>query len=240
MRVWVAVILACFWCGMLFAQEDVPKSPLEVVVPARVELGRMAVIEIKSAVGLDTVKLRIRQNVPGEDMDVEPSSVLPLKEEGKYVFSSPTPGTYTVHVSVFDTAAKQILDAYSRVEIAGPGPGPNPTPPPPVPVVGTRLAVILLETAADNPALSSMLVSLRRRGSTAAEYLEAKGHQLLVLDKDSQMAKSYLDLLRARGVPLPALIVLDSRKGVPDGVYSVDRLPQSAEAVIEALKKTGG
>lgn len=125
-------------------------------------------------------------------------------------------------------------------------------PPKPVPVVppkpdvvvpetkGTREMVILRESADQSAELARSLTALRV--GVNAEYLKAKGHDLIVLDDDATLADGSPDpyvqgLLSLRGsVALPCVYLIDKAAN-----KLIDVKPFTSDAAaMEALKASGG
>lgn len=220
--------------------QEPPPPQFSITATDSVPLGQFVLIEVSLPPDHEGLLLRVRRQQEGEDHLVEPTALLELKEPFKFAFSTPNPGRYTIHASAFDTKAKRVVDAYAVVAIEGVGPNPpRPTPPTPV-VVGSKLLVILYESSQDTPQWSAFLTTLRRPDSAAAKYLQEKGHQLLILDKDLMIAKAYTDLVAKKGVSLPALVILDLKKQASLDGSVVEASPTTEEAFLEAVRKAGG
>lgn len=131
----------------------------------------------------------------------------------------------------------------------GPGPTPVPTPTPtptPVPVPdpvieGQRTVVIIRESGDDTPAFGSVIYGLR--AGAHDDYLDQKGHTLLILDRNQldengQPSQLVAGLL-GRNSNLPALFILESSDLRP---LHDETLPATATAddVMRILKAHGG
>jgi hypothetical protein len=109
------------------------------------------------------------------------------------------------------------------------------------PASGARHVVILRESGSDTPSFSVMVGSLR--AGPQARYLKDKGHQFTLYDledkdQNGDPVKQVVEL-KALNIPPPALFVLDKGTG---SVLRKETLPKppTADAVIEAVKGTGG
>lgn len=152
------------------------------------------------------------------------------------LFSIPRPGTYYLTITVnkwkshlldslkltknaisgemvtdLENVVNRIDEAYPLwqsnpcvLEVTGNVP-PPPPPPPPQPTVGKKNILILYETGSTSVALGALMVRLRD-DSTVKSYLTSKGHQLMILDKDtkdennqpSPLVKKQLDQVKQR------------------------------------------
>lgn len=168
----------------------------------------------------------------------------------KCVFSWDIPGDYRFILVAAGPDAQGKLGiaiAEKTVKLIGPAPPPNPTPGPgptpnPGPVTsGKKTAVILRETADQTPEMARMVVALRT-GPTQS-YLTSKGHQLLILDKDSKDENGQAPATLAKvqqaiaGKPLPQLVILDQATGA---VQYAEQLGSNPDTVVEIIKRTGG
>lgn len=180
-----------------------------------------------------------------------PDAFFTFEDGRKCVFSWDIPGEYRfVLIAAGPDKDGQlgIAIAEKTVKLVGPAPippnptpGPGPTPTPGPVTSGKKTAVILRETADQTPEMARMVVSLRT-GPTQS-YLSSKGHQLLILDKDSKDENGQVPATLARvqqataGKPLPQLVILDQATGA---VQSVEPLGSNPDFVVELIKRTGG
>lgn len=125
----------------------------------------------------------------------------------------------------------------------GPGPGPGPSPGPiPIPVVeGERTVVIIRESENDTPSFGSLVYGLRT--GTNDDYLDSKGHTLLILDQhqldeDGQPSQLVAGLL-GRNSQLPALFILESSDMRPLHDETLAATATAAD-VMAILKANGG
>lgn len=146
-------------------------------------------------------------------------------------------------VAAIESLAKKLADAYPLrygscvVEVAG-APFPPPDPPgpaPPLPTPGRKRIVILLERGQMTPDQSRTVTALQSGGTAAAKYLISKAHLINVLDDDHPQAQPWLPKLGSQ--QLPAVIVSDAESSA---VSFVGSLPNTADAVIELVKRAGG
>lgn len=181
-----------------------------------------------------------------------PSSFAPFDGGRSCVFARGVPGEYRFVLvaggpgtdgKLSVAIAEKVLTVRGALPTPNPTPGPGPSPQPtPGPVTtGKKLAVILRESADQTPEMARMVVALRT-GPTQ-QYVASKGHQLLILDKDSKdengqppatLAKA---MQATQGKPLPQLVIIDQATGA---VLSAEPLGSNADYVVEALKKAGG
>lgn len=125
----------------------------------------------------------------------------------------------------------------------GPGPGPNPGPdPPPTPVVeGQRIVVLIRESEDDTPSMAQLIQNLRI--GQHADYLESKGHELLILDPDHQdqngQPLALVQQLKPINSNWPALFILEKSDGRPlhNETLSADA---TASDVMETIRENGG
>jgi hypothetical protein len=206
----------------------------KLIVTENVPLGQWVAINIKASSKPDAVLLRIRKHTEGQDREIPPENILELKPDLTYAFTFPERGSYTVHATAFFQDTKALVDAEAVFSI-GDVPAPTPTPTPMV--VGGKLIVVLAESSQDTPERGRLYVELRDSTKPAGRYLVEKGHQLLILDPDMTMAKSWVDYASTKKLQLPALIIQDLK--TKDVIYS-GSLPETSEAGLEVLKKIGG
>lgn len=120
-------------------------------------------------------------------------------------------------------------------------PGPDP---PPTPVVeGRRVVVILHESGEPTAEFGRMKLALRKQGGEHAKYLAAKGHSLLILDKETPdengQPLAIVTQLNAINVPLPALFIINADTG--DLLHSQPLTAQAnAAGVMQVLREHGG
>jgi hypothetical protein len=165
----------------------------------------------------------------------------------KIVVETAVPGVYRVIVAgIDDESVSSILwhrELTVGPKVIPPEPGPDPPKPaPPGPVVeGNREIVIIRETADTTSDQARLLVMLRV--GVAAEYLSAKGHKLVILDKDavdesgqpSPYVAEWLKIMA--GIPLPAMAQVDAKTQT---VVDKRALPGTADEFLEAVRKAGG
>lgn len=152
------------------------------------------------------------------------------------------PGEHYLKASVFavDWESRTFEVRQHRATFrVGDQPTPEPDEPePPLPKPSQVTAVIIHETQDATPAFSRMVTGLR--SGPSADWLKAGGHELLVLDDDATDSSGQpLDLvatLKAMGVGMPALFVLDGDKvllktTLPSSAKSTDVVTQIREVV---------
>lgn len=124
-------------------------------------------------------------------------------------------------------------NAYAEVTATVTVEGAKPdVPTPPVPVVsGKRTIVILRETATSTPAMARLITAMR--DSAESRDWKTKGHTVYVIDKDSAIAKGWLEL---SGGKLPALLILDDAGKL---LFCGD-VPASVKDVDSQVKLVGG
>lgn len=179
-----------------------------------------------------------------------PSSFAPFDGGRSCVFARGIPGEYRFVLiaggagtdgKLAVAVAEKTLVVRGALPPPNPTPGPGPTPTPGPVTNGRKTAVILRETADQTPEMARMVVALRT-GPTQS-YLSSKGHQLLILDKDSkdengQTPETLAKVQQATaGKPLPQLVILDQATGA---VQSVEPLGSNPDFVVELIKRTGG
>ncbi|MEM2932570.1 MAG: hypothetical protein QXI61_06995 [Nitrososphaerota archaeon] len=235
-----SVVVLLLLCASVYAEES---EVFKLKVTQRVQLGQLVRIDVESNIALDSLVIRVREQRNGEDLLVAPDSLLELKQPGSFVFSHPSVGVYTVHASIYSDKQKKILDAYDRIEIVGTVPTPippSPVPPTPVPVTeGSKIIVFLIETADDNPARAMLYMSTRSPNNRVYQYLEQKGHQVLILDDDLPMAKQWVDILTRQNKKVPAMIIVDPAKGQSGSVVYVGDIPSTEQELIDVLVRNG-
>jgi hypothetical protein len=232
----LACVLLCLIASPAWAQITVP-AQVEAHAPivARAELG-------DSATGSVQV---LWEAGPGVYL-------LPIGD-GSTVHAWAPPGEHALRCDVFrvnwDAKTFDIKRHAARFRVGPapePVPPPDPTPPPTPPTpdppapVGKLTAVIVHETEDDSPAVARMFIGLRSGAS--AKWLADQGHKLLILDDDTVDATGQpvqlVATLKALGVPMPALFVLDGQ----DRVLLKQTLAEgtTADNVIELLRRAGG
>lgn len=109
------------------------------------------------------------------------------------------------------------------------------------PTAGPRHIVILRESERDTPAFGNM-VGLLRAGAPA-KYLAEKGHRFTLFDVNDEDENGrpvkLVEELKTFAVPPPALFVLPLDGGNPLYKATLPK-PPSADAVVDAVKGTGG
>jgi len=157
------------------------------------------------------------------------------------VFASRTKGTY-----IFALAVAVDGEATCLVHVLqnglGPGPEPEPEPEPePNPEPGRRFVMVVHETADRTAAQASTLMGLR-------DYLQAKKHEYRFVDPDIKgdgkvpdWFKGYQPLIDKSKIKGAVLLVgVLSKDGSTASQISVEPLPKTAAAAIEAVKQRGG
>jgi hypothetical protein len=181
--------------------------------------------------------------LPTPLLDTSPGRIV----QGNAMFWVGSPGEYTITALVVDWSAHTFVPVTKQITVPGEGPQPNPTPTPqptpnPVPA-GTRLVLILSESADRTPAEAAVQEALRR-------HLESLPEPPLfrILDPDTptqgNWGKPYKAEIERRKLALPVLVVsvLPDQVNRLDALYfvSVEELPAEADKAIalvqEALK----
>lgn len=192
-------------------------------------------------------KLRLDVSGPdGSQWLADPELTIGLGSGGlklRVYFSADKPGVYVLVLLDANTSGL----ALHRITVGGVTPTPpDPTPPPVVtpPVAGLRTLYLIHETGDTTPQLASIVAQLR--AGEPAKYLTSKQHGLRILDDESLAeAKATSPVLaqwlaKVEGKPLPCLLIADTSRQDASGVLFVDKLPASAQAVIDVLKQYGG
>lgn len=145
----------------------------------------------------------------------DPATQFETVDGGRRIFIWAPPGNHELRCDVFsvDWESKQFSVARHRAAFTVGGVEPTPTPTPPV---GKLTAVIVHETEDDTASLSRAFVALR--SGPSADWLKSQGHSLAIVDDDSTdvdgQPLKILQPLKALGVAMPALFVLDSTNRV--------------------------
>ncbi len=133
--------------------------------------------------------------------------------------------------------------AVKRITVGPVAPEPNPTPPPPGPVVSGRRIILLVREASDvTPKMN--LTELALRDGPAADYLEEKKHQLLILSDDRGIPATASNATKqaweqVKKLNLPALAIIDDAASSVAFVGSID--PNATpEQILAILKEHGG
>jgi hypothetical protein len=244
--------------GSLFSQEIGGLSTLPVLTDGRYPVRGLAV----PAGSLDELskwaqRLVVAVSGPeGAETSIELDIGL-VKRQPVLYFSADKSGLYVL--MLVDTGAKEsAVIVTKRVNVGEvvppapnptpPGPTPNPTPPPtptPVPVTsGKRIVLIVREAGEVPPAIARMEVSLRNGES--AKYLQAKGHNLLILSDDQDLPLTAPPAVKqafeqAKG-KAPAVAIVDAASKDFSGVLFVDALPPHATdgSILALVKEHGG
>lgn len=181
--------------------------------------------------------------LPTPLLDTSPGRIV----QGNAMFWVGSPGEYTITALVVDWSAHTFVPVTKQITVAGEGPQPNPTPTPqptpnPVPA-GTRLVLILSESADRTPAEAAVQEALRRHLESLPEP-----PQFRILDPDTptqgNWGRPYKAEIERRKLALPVLAVsvLPDNINRLDAPYfvSVEALPAEADKAIalvqEALK----
>jgi hypothetical protein len=162
------------------------------------------------------------------------------------VFTGP-PGRYAI-LQAWTTTTGEKRQAFTFTTILAGDDRENPDPfprPPPEPIIekGPRWVVIVEETA-DRQSLSPGQLSMIT-SKTLDQYCQQNGHRLRIYDQDSKgptgsastVLAPYLERLRADGVSLPAVVILDAADNAT--IYT-GPLPDDTDAMIEILQQKGG
>jgi hypothetical protein len=195
----------------------------------------------------------VRSSEPGKwivlSADFTPVQPIVLDDGKACIFEGPA-GRYAVFLIPPGESQPQIsivvLGGVSPVPPAPVPPGPtppdppSPTPPDPTPA-GPRGIAIIRETAETSAPLARLINQLRT--GPQSQYLASKGHKLDVWDDDSVLAdgrpspKAEAWKPIYAGLTLPVLIIYDPAS---KNILHKGTLPESADAVIEAVRKAGG
>lgn len=119
-------------------------------------------------------------------------------------------------------------------------PAPVPPTPVPVPAPGAKLfAVVLMDRLNADPAQAQALGT-----KTFRDYLAAGGHELEIIDTGTtagqKRAADYTPILTARGVSLPAFVLMDADGATKGLVRSAVALPKADTDLIAAIKAITG
>jgi hypothetical protein len=206
-----------------------PVDPIAVVATEHVDLGDPIRISVKtSGTG---VLVRVRQILPGEDLDVS-ANLLDLEGTGEFGFTNKSPGGYLIEVQAI-VGDRIVSDyAYSRIGsiVPQPPPGPSPEPDPnPPPAPGPKNILVIHETGEISPILSQVFIKLRT--GDAQKYLNENKHKLYILDDDLQ--PGWAQILGS--TKLPAIIISDPSRGASGSV--VRELPKTADEIMALIKQ---
>lgn len=148
-----------------------------------------------------------------------------------------------ITVAADGSATSRHLSVVNVEPTPGPTPTPHPDPVPPAPTptpdptpAGSRMVMLIHETADKSPQWAITINQLRT--GSPAKYLADKGHTLFILDDDSLAGDvKWSDLLR--GLPLPVVIVSDpkTKKVIYQG-----SIPNTitADGLLNIIKAHGG
>lgn len=218
--------------GMVLQEPPVEPEPTIVVTATeQVDLGDP--IRIKVVTEGKGLLVRVRQVLPGEDLDVS-ANLLELRAPGEFGFSNRSPGGYLIEAQA--VVGESIATAYTYSRIGpmvppGPGPGPDPDPDPdpnPEPTPGPKWILIVHETADTTPEIARLIVNLRTGDN--AKYITENKHRLWILDDD-------LDPKWAQAVgttKLPAIVIADPQRGA-NGAF-VAELPKTSADVMKLIR----
>jgi hypothetical protein len=235
-----------------------PVVPKPIVEPNGIEWGKLLIALVTAVAAFigGQVAPNVLPHVPVDPIAVvavaPPEAWIPTDGSGKRIecvaleslASTLTDGAYTLTgVPKAGEAWQTRSVVLSTSGVVPPKPVPVVPPKPDVVVLetkGTREMVILRESADQSAELARSLTALRV-GSNA-EYLKAKGHDLIVLDDDATLADGTPDpyvqgLLSLRGsVALPCVYLIDK---AANKLIDVKPFTNDA-AAMEALKASGG
>jgi hypothetical protein len=259
MKALMLAVVTCFAVG-LAAAEQIPPNPqpyvAEVPVIAEVvgAVGAAAEIEGPSVV---TVGQPVQFSVTGlDESQLEETDLVWFPREGvTCILATTWPNKKTIIWFIPGKAPEYMIALYApgrtKAEIIVstdglPVPPPDPTPDPiPPPTPGERLVVVIHESGEVSTALAQSLQELRNYATS-----ESKVRRLRILDPDLKgpddktpaWFQSYLDLIEAKALPLPVLMVgvLPTEEGKSLSAIYVEPLPDTGAAIIEAVKKYGG
>ncbi len=160
----------------------------------------------------------------------------------RILFTPQKPGVYFLILD--DNNSGSV--AVKRITVGPVAPEPNPTPPPPGPVKVGRRTILLVREASDvTPAMN--LTELALRDGPAANYLEEKQHQLLILSDDRGLPSNATKAVKeawskAKALPLPALAIINSSDADSSGVLFVKTIDPNlgVDEILRILKENGG
>jgi hypothetical protein len=150
------------------------------------------------------------------------------------------PGKYTIMLVVAQ-ADGALSQAHAVVVIgANPDPEPDPNPPPPPPPEPGKRFVLVIAESKRTAEQAEALHELRT-------YALSQDHQCSIRDPDEVdrnnqpigWLESYKARVKAAGVALPAIVVIEGRDG-GGSILAIKPLPSSGADAIQILKATGG
>jgi hypothetical protein len=243
------LVLAFAWSAM--AQEPSTASQtFAVPVPVKAAIGPAVEIEGPEVV---TPGQPVQFNVVGIDQaDLAKTRVVYFPREGVMCVPAQTWAGNSIVWFIPGNAPKYLIalaapNGYDEIIVTTEGAPPPPVPPDPIPppTPGHRMVMVVYESGDLTTDLSQQFEELR-------EYAEdeEKIRRMRFLDKDMvdpdgktpEWFKGYLDLIAAKQIKLPALMigVLSSTPGQPLVALYVEPLPDTAEEAILTIKKYGG
>jgi hypothetical protein len=243
----IGLAVLIVWIATALVVSSIAKGQ-EVTLPAEIRgsPGAWLIVAPESVIG-GKPRWRIDPGLQEVRLDLllPPEQIAQLR--GK-VLTSTVAGRYKIEAwNALGDVASEIATCIVVIGNAPPVPippipvPPDPTPTPPPVVSGARGIAIIRETADTTPAVARLVTALRV--GPHSQYLASKKHTLQVLDDDSVSgdgrASAAVEAWRPifAGMKLPVLIIYDP---VSRSVLSKEPLPTTAEAVVEAIKKTGG
>lgn len=231
-----AMLCLLYSCAGTTQAADVAQPQMRIVAPNEVAAGDLVVLrtEVPEGAGLSWAIS------PAEAA----SRFYVDTQKRTAVFASRTRGVYIFALAVaVDGEATCLVHVLNNGLGPGPEPEPEPDPEPePNPEPGRRFVMVVHESADRTVQQASTLMGLR-------DYLQAKKHEYRFVDpdiknRDGKMPEwftGYLPLINKSKIKGAVLVVgVLSKDGGTASQITVEPLPKTAAAAIEAVKQKGG
>jgi len=241
MRGKYSIAAAAMLAAVLMAATATAEPKAVVTVPNVIPEGGVAFVNTEGSVGevtfvvfpTEAAGYLIRLPI-FEGLDAKKQPIIRLAA----LLNAPPPGEYfLVVVASADgsiDAAGAKLTVRSGEEVIPPNPQPEPAPQP-----GRRWLIVIEESQQRTTQQAQVINSLRipQQGGGLATYLDGKGHQVAILDRDQPAQPALAPYLEAAGdLDLPCVFIVDEA----GTVLAKQPLPGTADDLLALLKSKGG